>query len=447
MNNNQFKAREVTPDGIVHFDASLARRERLREQSQGTSGPTRAAATPAPNVALAYAGTNGNGANGSNGNGSGHSNVHTSQIDAWKARVASTNAPSPPPVPAKSPAPTPTPISQPPVAPALTPAASKSPAESTAPTNSVSLQRFLVQFVVEQTGYPEDIVELDADLEADLGIDSIKKAQMFGEINEYFELDLSKLQATSLDEFTTLRSIVNFLAPHVAAPAQSVAPTQSAIPSQHVAPVAASTPVAAPAPVAAPTPATTVQTTAPLQSFLIQFVVEQTGYPEDIVELDADLEADLGIDSIKKAQMFGEINEYFELDLAQLQNVSLDDFTTLRSIVNFLAPHVASPASSQAPQQVAEPTSLAQSSSRQSPEALQRFLIQFVVEQTGYPEDIVELDADLEADLGIDSIKKAQMFGEINEYFDLQLSAQQNLSLDDFTTLRHVLDFVTSQTA
>ncbi len=43
----------------------------------------------------------------------------------------------------------------------------------------------------------------------------------------------------------------------------------------------------------------------------------------------------------------------------------------------------------------------------------------FVVEQTGYPAEVVELDADLEADLGIDSIKKAQLFGELQEFFDI----------------------------
>ncbi len=64
----------------------------------------------------------------------------------------------------------------------------------------------------------------------------------------------------------------------------------------------------------------------------------------------------------------------------------------------------------------------------------------FVVEQTGYPPEVVELDADLEADLGIDSIKKAQLFGELQEYFDVKPS--ENLSLDDFPTLRHVLDFL-----
>src|SRR5690606_20870170 len=68
------------------------------------------------------------------------------------------------------------------------------------------------------------------------------------------------------------------------------------------------------------------------------------------------------------------------------------------------------------------------------------YLVNFVVEQTGYPEDIVDLDADLEADLGIDSIKKAQLFGEIGEQF--QLRADDSLSLDDFPTLRHVLQYL-----
>ena len=73
-------------------------------------------------------------------------------------------------------------------------------------------------------------------------------------------------------------------------------------------------------------------------------------------------------------------------------------------------------------------------------EELEKFLINFVVEQTGYPPEVVELDADLEADLGIDSIKKAQLFGEMREYFDVMPSA--NLTLDDFPTLRHVLNYL-----
>jgi acyl transferase domain-containing protein/acyl carrier protein len=71
---------------------------------------------------------------------------------------------------------------------------------------------------------------------------------------------------------------------------------------------------------------------------------------------------------------------------------------------------------------------------------IEAFLIDFVVEQTGYPREIVELDADLEADLGIDSIRKAQLFGEIGQNYGLE--ADDGVSLDEFLTLRHLLDYM-----
>ncbi len=61
-----------------------------------------------------------------------------------------------------------------------------------------------------------------------------------------------------------------------------------------------------------------------IETFLIDFVVEQTGYPAEIIELDWDIEADLGIDSIKKAQLFGELREFF--DLESLTSFPLDSF-------------------------------------------------------------------------------------------------------------------------
>ncbi|TVS21209.1 MAG: acyltransferase domain-containing protein, partial [Planctomycetaceae bacterium] len=77
------------------------------------------------------------------------------------------------------------------------------------------------------------------------------------------------------------------------------------------------------------------------------------------------------------------------------------------------------------------------------PESLRRILVDFVVDQTGYPEEIIEFEADLEADLGIDSIKKAQLFGEIGERF--RIAPRDDLSLDDFPTLEHVLAFLTEE--
>ena len=73
---------------------------------------------------------------------------------------------------------------------------------------------------------------------------------------------------------------------------------------------------------------------------------------------------------------------------------------------------------------------------------MQRFLVDFICEQTGYPREIVSLDADLEADLGIDSLRKAQLFGELRERFDIKVEATGRLALNDYPTLGHILAFL-----
>lgn len=75
-----------------------------------------------------------------------------------------------------------------------------------------------------------------------------------------------------------------------------------------------------------------------IEQFLIQFVCEQTGYPPEVVSLDQDLEADLGIDSIKKAQLLGELREQYQIKMpAGASGLSLSQFVTLRDISQFLA--------------------------------------------------------------------------------------------------------------
>ncbi|MCA9116184.1 MAG: hypothetical protein KDA79_13955 [Planctomycetaceae bacterium] len=365
--------------------------------------------------------------------------------------------------------------------------------------STADLEKYLIDFVVEQTGYPEEMVEMDADLEADLGIDSIKKAQLFGELAEHFEVQITDVSELSLDDFPTLNHVRDFLQSNATAsgsPAETSAapaPAASQPVNGHAAnghqngagtapltngaalltPAVAATPVAAPAPVAASAPAAepaagTGMDTAELEQYLISFVVEQTGYPEEMVELDADLEADLGIDSIKKAQLFGELAEHFEIQMTDVSELSLDDFPTLNHVREFLQNNatpsggeaaatqpavVAAPAPTNGSALPAAPAVAVEtpapaasvatdSGSSMDNEELEQFLINFVVEQTGYPEEMVELDADLEADLGIDSIKKAQMFGELSEQFEIQMDDVSEMSLDDYPTLRHVLGFL-----
>ena len=67
-------------------------------------------------------------------------------------------------------------------------------------------------------------------------------------------------------------------------------------------------------------------------------------------------------------------------------------------------------------------------------------VLSIVAEKTGYPADMLELDLDLEADLGVDTVKQAETFASIREAYDIPRDA--SLKLRDYPTLAHAIQFV-----
>jgi len=72
--------------------------------------------------------------------------------------------------------------------------------------------------------------------------------------------------------------------------------------------------------------------------------------------------------------------------------------------------------------------------------AVRDALLALVAEKTGYPADMLELDLDLEADLGVDTVKQAEIFASIRETYSIP--RDDTLKLRDFPTLQHVIGFV-----
>jgi polyketide-type polyunsaturated fatty acid synthase PfaA len=72
-----------------------------------------------------------------------------------------------------------------------------------------------------------------------------------------------------------------------------------------------------------------------LKTFLFSVISEKTGYPVEILNLDQQLEADLGIDSIKRV----EILSAFEGQIPDIKDVNLEEvasLSTLRDVVGFM---------------------------------------------------------------------------------------------------------------
>jgi acyl carrier protein len=72
-----------------------------------------------------------------------------------------------------------------------------------------------------------------------------------------------------------------------------------------------------------------------VKTFLFNVISEKTGYPVEILSLDQQLEADLGIDSIKRV----EILSAFEGQIPDIKDVNLEEvasLSTLRDVVGFM---------------------------------------------------------------------------------------------------------------
>ncbi|MDZ4158642.1 MAG: beta-ketoacyl synthase N-terminal-like domain-containing protein, partial [Anaerolineaceae bacterium] len=185
--------------------------------------------------------------------------------------------------------------------------------------NLESLTHALLQIVSEKTGYPTEMLELGMDMEADLGIDSIKRVEIMGAVQTQFP-ELPKADTAALSEMRTLAQIVEYMAASAPAGAPAAAPAQA--------------PAAAPASSASVSSANTAPTVSveSLTQALLQIVSEKTGYPTEMLELGMDMEADLGIDSIKRVEIMGAVQTQFP-ELPKADTSALSEMRTLGQII------------------------------------------------------------------------------------------------------------------
>ncbi len=291
---------------------------------------------------------------------------------------------------------------------AVTPSSSAKPA----------MAQVLLELVSERTGYPVDMLVAEHDMEADLGIDSIKRTEIFSALRERLDADLRTSTAeTFFIETAQLRRLGDVTAwleamrrpqaPEPPAPKQ-VPAKPATLRNAPVAPVLAET--------AAPSSPATVAPS--LAETTLALVSSRTGYPVEMLDLDYDLEADLGIDSIKRTEIFGALHENLQTD--QPFEEFFARATQLRSLRQVLAWIEASHGAVRHAPPEAEPTSppaaiVESTAPEHSALDWRTLLLDLVSDRTGYPVDMLQPDHDLEADLGIDSIKRTEIFGALYE--------------------------------
>ncbi|PAZ12866.1 type I polyketide synthase, partial [Streptomyces sp. SA15] len=308
------------------------------------------------------------------------------------------------------------------------PAAGPAPAGSPAPespssgASAADVEAALLAVVSEKTGYPAEMLDLGMDLEADLGIDSIKRVEIMGVLQERFPSP-TPVGPEQLAELRTLSEIVGFvlsLGGPSARPQASATATQTA-PAQ-------------------------VVNTADVAAALLGIVSEKTGYPAETLDLGMDVEADLGIDSIKRVEIMGVLQENFPSP-TPVGPEQLAELRTLNEIVGFVL-ELREPGAASAPASASDPstTTAAEPSPASAPtpsaDDVRGVLLDVVAGKTGYPADMLDLGMDVEADLGIDSIKRVEIMGVLQERFPSPTPVGPE-QLAELRTLSDIVGFVT----
>ncbi|MEM6415808.1 MAG: SDR family NAD(P)-dependent oxidoreductase [Pseudomonadota bacterium] len=309
-------------------------------------------------------------------------------------------------------------------APAISaPDPSKEPKSNGANLSRDALTALLLDQVSERTGYPSDMLGLDQDIEAELGIDSIKRVEILGALQEELPASLTAQFKEEMETLTRVKTL-NGLIDHLMANAPS---TSSGVQSTDM--VRSQTTSSADAALSREA----------LTALLLEQVSERTGYPSDMLGLDQDIEAELGIDSIKRVEILGALQEELPASLTAQFKEEMETLTRVKTL-NGLIDHLMANAPSVSSEAPAVGASSAQSASSDDPEldreALTALLLDQVSERTGYPSDMLGLDQDIEAELGIDSIKRVEILGALQEELPASLTAQFKEEMETLTRVK-----------
>ncbi|PWV44855.1 type I polyketide synthase [Chitinophaga sp. S165] len=208
------------------------------------------------------------------------------------------------------------------------------------------VKKILIEVVSAKTGYPHEMLGMELDMEADLSIDSIKRMEIIGELrtqmggfNAGGKSDEGAVE--QLAGIKTLNGLLEWIANNV----DDAQPEAGGISLQHA--------------IEKPTNNTASQswTENDIRSTILLTVSEKTGYPQEMLGMDLDLEADLSIDSIKRMEILGELRiKIGGLAQSEEKTEALAGIKTLNGLVNWITGNL--PTTVPAPQPSEAPVSV-----------------------------------------------------------------------------------------
>ena len=291
------------------------------------------------------------------------------------------------------------------------------------------------------------MLDVDMDMEADLGIDSIKKVEIFSSLGGD-DIDHSDQPSDEAVEFLegmatkkTIREIVDYFEA-----AQTNLEKLGAESAENSKPAASSA-----------SSNTSASASFDKKAFLNKFisvVSEKTGYPVEMLDETMDMEADLGIDSIKKVEIFSALAEGLPASITDASEEDegavefIEGFAQQKSIKD-VADYLEAYLGSEKTEAASENTQATEIPELNVEEFMQN-LLSIISEKTGYPKEMLDEDMDMEADLGIDSIKKVEIFVALGSDLPEEMMEETDAShsfveeLAKKKTIREIVEHIVS---
>ena len=272
-----------------------------------------------------------------------------------------------------------------------------------------SIERILdkvIEISADKTGYPKDMLSPEMDMESDLGIDSIKKVEIFSSLKDSIP-EMPSITASDMGQIRTLKEASEYIASRL--PIQKVTETKKEVKNEQA-------------------------NQERILEKVIEISADKTGYPKDMLSPEMDMESDLGIDSIKKVEIFSSLKD----SIPEMPSITASDMGQIRTLKE-ASEYIAS----RLPAQKVTETVQKEQKSEASLEKILEKVIEISAEKTGYPKDMLSPEMDMESDLGIDSIKKVEIFSSLKD----SISEMPSITASDMgqiRTLKEASEYIAS---
>ncbi len=179
-----------------------------------------------------------------------------------------------------------------------------------------------------------------------------------------------------------------------------------------------------------------------LAAQVVALISGLSGYPPEMLEPEMEFHADLGFGAEQQGAIAAGLAGHFGLPADALQ---LSGATTIGNAIGQVTqaqaartgPAAAVPASPQ-PAGPAAPGGIDR-------EAIIADTLKVFAEVTKYADDMLDLDMEMEADLGIDTVKQATILAILGEKYGLE--RQEGMQLSTYPTIRHIVDLICATAA